>query len=263
MPHLRLSKTSGSLRFTVDQDPQKASQEASHHPISQDALDGIYIRREAPSPPLHANPVGKENPRSLNISIYQNISRRTCLCPDSLTQCDGVRPVCSNCHARGGVECNYEFDADQRRTTHLRDTIESLQTELNSMKRTENLLRMIQTANEDEAYRLFRQLRRLADLTAEAEAIQENQEKSSKLDLALLSSRATIHSDSTGGIAELEEQAGLLRELTAAFTNASQREADQITRLIRLRHDVKDILEARRAGNLFAPPYGDSAPEQP
>ncbi|KAI9755484.1 MAG: hypothetical protein M4579_004275 [Chaenotheca gracillima] len=179
-------------------------------------------------------------------------------CRRRKSKCDGVRPTCSACGGRPSEDCYYELDADQRRTAHLRESIESLQGELASLKHTQTLLRTIQTADEDEAYRVFRQLRGLADLTAEAEAIQR------KRQAARDNSGLTYNGAADAGfspseppsseqIAVWQTQAHLLQELTNTFAISSESEAIQLARLLQARQEVQSVLEVSRAGMLRSP----------
>ncbi|KAK8187837.1 uncharacterized protein BKA78DRAFT_171578 [Phyllosticta capitalensis] len=55
-------------------------------------------------------------------------------CQHRKSKCDGKRPTCSSCEARGRTDCVYDMAGDQRRTSSLKQTIVKLEQENQTLK---------------------------------------------------------------------------------------------------------------------------------
>lgn len=90
-------------------------------------------------------------------------------CRRRKTKCDGQRPQCSQCKARDGTQCHYDMNEEQRRLTYLRENVEQLHEEKNSL---ENLIHNLRVSSEEEAVEILRRLRHGTDPQTLSQSIQ-------------------------------------------------------------------------------------------
>ena len=117
----------------------------------------------APQPP---NP----GPTKPTYSKRGKITIVACVnCRRRKTKCDGQRPVCGQCAARDGTQCHYDMNEEQRRLTYLRENVEHLHEEKNSL---ESLIWNLKISTEEEAIEILRRLRRGTDAQTLAQNVQ-------------------------------------------------------------------------------------------
>jgi Fungal Zn(2)-Cys(6) binuclear cluster domain len=76
-------------------------------------------------------------------------------CRKRKTKCDGKRPECTQCQSREG-QCHYDMSEEQRRLTYLRENVEHLAEEKNTL---EALIWNLRSSSEEEAAEILRRLR--------------------------------------------------------------------------------------------------------
>lgn len=78
------------------------------------------------------------------------------VCRRRKAKCDGVRPVCGPCHARGPTDCKYIADPDATRMTTLKRKYEALS---QSKRQLEDLYDLLRLRSPDEADEILRRIR--------------------------------------------------------------------------------------------------------
>ena len=120
-------------------------------------------------PPLQQNvpqgnaPAGSSPPRAPGKPTYSKRGKITIVacvpCRKRKTKCDGKRPQCSQCTARDGP-CHYDMSEEQRRLTYLRENVEHLAEEKNTL---ESLIWNLRNSTDTEAAEILRRLRNGTD----------------------------------------------------------------------------------------------------
>jgi hypothetical protein len=80
-------------------------------------------------------------------------------CRKRKTKCDGKRPHCTQCTARDGT-CHYDMSEEQRRLTYLRENVEHLADEKNTLA---SLIWNLRNSTDNEAAEILRRLRNGTD----------------------------------------------------------------------------------------------------
>jgi transcription factor-like protein/Zn(2)-Cys(6) binuclear cluster domain-containing protein len=105
---------------------------------------------------------GSQNPGSSKPTYSKRgkITIVACVpCRRRKTKCDGRRPSCSQCQTRDSP-CQYDMNEEQRRLTFLRENVESLAEEKNTL---EAFLWHLRGSNENESLEILRRLRSGSD----------------------------------------------------------------------------------------------------
>jgi len=110
--------------------------------------------------PGGASPPQAPGPGKPTYSKRGKITIVACVpCRKRKTKCDGRRPQCSQCAAREGP-CHYDMSEEQRRLTYLRENVEHLAEEKNTL---ESLIWNLRNSTDTEAAEILRRLRNGTD----------------------------------------------------------------------------------------------------
>ncbi|KAF2405322.1 hypothetical protein EJ06DRAFT_525848 [Trichodelitschia bisporula] len=111
-------------------------------------------------------------PKSIQYSKRGKITIVACVsCRRRKTKCDGRRPICSQCQGRSGT-CHYDMSEEHRRLTFLRENVEHLAVEKNTL---ESLISSLRSDSVEEALEVLRRLRSGAEPYVLAQQIQASQ----------------------------------------------------------------------------------------
>lgn len=190
-------------------------------------------------------------------------------CRKRKTKCDGKRPQCTQCTARDGA-CHYDMSEEQRRLTYLRENVEHLAEEKNTL---ESLIWNLRNSTDTEAAEILRRLRSGTDPVTLNQHIQAGR--------SLAQVRRELPGDATDACMlpftepipnfhiELElilscdpdhpillgpdGQGSQYERLVNTIVASSQPEVDEIVRRLRLHEDFESVLNAARNGSLLQP----------
>ncbi|KAF2757070.1 hypothetical protein EJ05DRAFT_501611 [Pseudovirgaria hyperparasitica] len=170
-------------------------------------------------------------------------------CRRRKTKCDGRRPACSQCIARGGGPCLYDMDDNQRKLTFLRESLESVTEEKNVL---ESLIVTLQSAPEEQ---LSHTLRRLRSPGGDANAIARETHAARTAAAQASPAESVSHSEASSA-QERPRQVSRLEQLelfVKTITHANSTELEEIQRRLRRKEDVPVILGDIAHKNLLHP----------
>ncbi|RDI87158.1 hypothetical protein Vi05172_g2827 [Venturia inaequalis] len=204
-----------------------------HPPPARDSGD------VSPPPPPQGGPAKPIYSKRGKITIVACVN-----CRRRKTKCDGKRPVCSQCQARDG-HCHYDMSEEQRRLTYLRENVEHLAEEKQTL---ESLIWNLRIGTEEDSIEILRRLRGGTDPHTLAQHVQAGRSLAQ-----VKADGLPEHSRSYNPTSPPGDDGRAYERLVAAVANSPAMEVDEIVRRLRLHEDVESILAVIGAGTLLQP----------
>ncbi|TLD39586.1 hypothetical protein E2P81_ATG00573 [Venturia nashicola] len=193
----------------------------------------------SPPPPPQGGPQKPSYSKRGKITIVACVN-----CRRRKTKCDGKRPTCSQCLARDG-QCHYDMSEEQRRLTYLRENVEHLAEEKQTLQ---SLIHNLRIGTEEDSMEILRRLRSGTDPHILAQHVQAGRSLAQ-----VKADGLPEQSRSYNPTSPLGDDSRAYERLVAAVANSPAMEVDEIVRRLRLHEDVESILTVIGAGTLLQP----------